>query len=498
MDQSTAILAFVREWNSSMVRIHCPFCLQTHTHGPGSLDFEHDLTLKAFLKRRRVPHCGHLLDHYQMCFPFENPARSQGYSWYLDKMEMRYVTLGLPPEIEPENYFIEKPDGKQDHDYISTATSDSDHSENDSTDELAAQFQSKATIEDSEGDWPQFYKKAMANPQDRKKFFISHCLCKKTLEVRRMLRQYKTDKLSENRDQYGDDVVSLVAAEGHVCVLELLHEAGAGVANINNRGRTPLMEAILWGREQAVKFLLEKGADPLSKDHRGRTALDLGQDTDANRREREKRSDLYTDTQDLRLARVRICARLENLTRSTFPPQGRSPNSAHLFDGHFRQIGHYLTWFNRAIEYNLDYDSRTVGILSYDGHTVSVAAMSGANHYQPGPQTLDNETWTEKVRDICEVIGYPLTPDRRDGGKLQGFYMACHAEKQLAAYHIDRHFFWDRESRDSDVLELEKLRPLGGPPKAFIVVNRPVCKDCDAFIRFVRDFFSVDIEVVFR
>jgi ankyrin repeat protein len=92
--------------------------------------------------------------------------------------------------------------------------------------------------------------------------------------------------------------------EGHVCIMELLHKAGAGVSNVNNRGRTPLMESGFVGREKAVKFLLEKVADPRMRDHKGRTALDLAQDSVANKREREGRASMYRNSSDLRSARI--------------------------------------------------------------------------------------------------------------------------------------------------------------------------------------------------
>ncbi len=497
MNRNSAILAFVREWDTSTIRVHCPFCLRTHSHGPGSLDFEHDSPLESSLKRRRAPHCGHLLDDYQICFPFEDAARDRGYSWFIDKIEQKYVTVGLPPEVELENYFVEVSNGSEDQDHISNTTSDSTGSGDDNADQLAEEFQAKANIDDVGSDWRHFNQQEMADPGKRKSWFISHCLLKETARVRHMLQEYKEDKLFDHRDRYGDDVMSLVAMEGHVCVMELLHNAGAGVSNVSNRGRTPLMEAALWGREHAVKFLLEKMADPLLRDHKGRTALDLAQDADANRSERGVRGPMYTDSKDLMSARVRIFARLENLTRATAPLQADSPHFASLFNGHFRQTGLDLAWYDRVIPYDLDYLTRTIGILSYNGHTMAVTAMSGANHYQPHPQILDNGNWTLKVRDICVAIGFDLRPDHRDR-LFQGSFNAYHAEKQLLAYHIDRHFFWGLELSDPDVVELERLRPVGRPPKAFVVVSRPVCEDCDAFIRGVRENFAVEVEVLSR
>ena len=83
-----------------------------------------------------------------------------------------------------------------------------------------------------------------------------------------MLCQYKKDGLYNDRNQYGDDIMSMVAMEGHVCAVELLYDAGATISNVNTRGRTRLMEAALWARDDAVKFLLAKGADFQTKDHK--------------------------------------------------------------------------------------------------------------------------------------------------------------------------------------------------------------------------------------
>jgi hypothetical protein len=123
--------------------------------------------------------------------------------------------------------------------------------------------------------------------------------------------------------------------------------------------------------------------------------------------------------------------------------------------------------------------------------------MSGSNHHLPHPQTLDNRIWTFKVRDLCAAIGFGLHSDPRDP-LFDGSFKACHAEKQLATYYVDQHFFWGDELRDPDVKELQRMRPIGSPPKATIAVNRPVCQDCEAFLGHVQDNFVVKIDVLFR
>lgn len=497
MNQSLVFLAFVREWNSSMVRVQCPFCLQTHSHGPGSLNFKRDSFQDSLSKRRRVPHCGHLSDHYQMCFPFDDAARDRGYSWFVDKEEQRYMTIGLTPEVDDENYFVKEPKNNKDHDDVSITTelSDSANSDRDSADELANELQLKVKLEHNS--FADFYRKEMIDLKRRKVWFVSHCLLKETALVRHMLHQYEKDKLYSDRDEYGSDVMSLVAMEGHVCIMELLHEAGAGVSNTDVRGRKPLMEAALWGREDAVKFLLEKGADPGLKDHKSRTALNLTEDTDSNRREREARSCMYRDSQDSRHARIRICAQLAALTGTISLTQEAVLGHTTFSTGHFQQFGLDLAWYNRAISYELDFATRTVGILSYSRYLPVVFAMSGANHYLPRPQTLDNRIWTFRVRDLCEAIGFQLHSNHRDP-LFDGSFNACHAEKQLATYYIDRHFFWGTELENRDLQNLQTVQPIGSPLRATIVVNRPVCQDCETFLRQVQDHFAVEIDVQSR
>jgi hypothetical protein len=257
---------------------------------------------------------------------------------------------------------------------------------------------------------------------------VSHCVLKETINVRHMLRLYKKDRLYNTSDRYGDDVMSLVAMEGHVSVMEILHHAGAGISNTNARGRTPLMEAALWGRDDAVKFLPEKGADPHLKDHKDRTALNLAQDTDQNRRERDARSRIYCDSQDLRQARIRICARLKNLTNAISLVQDAGQDLSTFSSGHFQQAGLDLAWYDHTISYELNYDTRTVGILSYSRHLPMTSAMSGSNHYLPHPQTLDNRIWTFKMRDLCAAISLSLQPHPKDR-LFDGSFNACHAEK---------------------------------------------------------------------
>lgn len=61
------------------------------------------------------------------------------------------------------------------------------------------------------------------------------------------------------------------------------------------RGRTPLMEASLWGRPQLLNALLKAGANKVLKGRSGITAGKLAEESDRNERERHQRSFKHTE-----------------------------------------------------------------------------------------------------------------------------------------------------------------------------------------------------------
>lgn len=65
------------------------------------------------------------------------------------------------------------------------------------------------------------------------------------------------------------------ATGGHVAVLQMLLENHAYVDAESPNGSTPLMMAAMYGSPDAVRVLLEAGADPLIKNDLGLTALDF-------------------------------------------------------------------------------------------------------------------------------------------------------------------------------------------------------------------------------
>ena len=65
------------------------------------------------------------------------------------------------------------------------------------------------------------------------------------------------------------------ASKGHTAMMRLLIENDAYVDAESPNGTTPLMMAAYYASPNAVKLMLEEGADPLLKNHDGQTALDM-------------------------------------------------------------------------------------------------------------------------------------------------------------------------------------------------------------------------------
>lgn len=67
------------------------------------------------------------------------------------------------------------------------------------------------------------------------------------------------------------------ATRGHLQMLSLLLENYAYIDAASPNGTTPLMMAAFYGTPQAVKLLLDAGADPLIKNDQSLTAIDFAQ-----------------------------------------------------------------------------------------------------------------------------------------------------------------------------------------------------------------------------
>jgi ankyrin repeat protein len=92
------------------------------------------------------------------------------------------------------------------------------------------------------------------------------------------------------------------ASGGHVPVIEFLLDNSAYIDTESPNGTTPLMMAAMYGSPEAVKVLIQTGADLNIKNHLGLTALDFA--VRANRQNAKELIEMGLQRQKARAARL--------------------------------------------------------------------------------------------------------------------------------------------------------------------------------------------------
>ncbi|KAF3768505.1 hypothetical protein M406DRAFT_250626 [Cryphonectria parasitica EP155] len=318
----------------------------------------------------------------------------------------------------------------------------------------------------------------------------------------------------------GNTALHFAACEASYEMVRLLLQKGANPDAVNMDGRVPLMEAALWGRLRNVELLLEYGAnkqiDCTCHGQRLR-AVDFARPLRNNSKERYCRTggfykeDAYQRDLDrekiVRLLSESLEERLPILSSFAFT---RSPEDENL-----------LTLISN---FDIPNKWKTVAVLYRGSQLPTAAAMSGWAHEEDSDVQVGGREWTMEVRQLCDFIGYPLTPHQRDQGE-SGRYHACHAEKQLVAFFVNKHLFLSKEvEKDVDIARLrlhepsdeeyeqqeierrhrEKLSSLREvePPvtinKGKILVCRPICEDCRSFLKHVNSTLHLELTIFHR
>ncbi|KAL2817967.1 hypothetical protein BDW59DRAFT_175290 [Aspergillus cavernicola] len=380
-------------WNAHSYYVLYPHCEEVHRH---CVNWDGPMT--------RVPHCGNS-ETYLCCFPFNTHGQA---AYEIDKRHRRYVNICAPS-----------------------------HDDTDEVDLLARALAANARI-------------TMTDNADRGE---------NDPDIQRDSREVITIGLKDplgsiTQKKIGvaiGDCVDGRTAELSSTMVALLLERGARVNAVNHDGRSPLMQASLWGRLENVKLLLGNGADKDIRDNDNRLAIDLAQPIRKNRCERYTRlggeispagrsPPLLEDTFKRDIDRERIVRLLGGENRKSKIVHGSPPTVAQFEDYSFLPSPGSLVLQGPIERYPIDRPGKTVARLERGGKYASIGAM------------IDGREWTDEVVYISTVVGHPPTDHEYDQGQ-PGRFNACHAEKQLIVYFIDRHVFLPRDTAADEKLE---------------------------------------------
>ncbi|KAI4258441.1 MAG: hypothetical protein L6R42_005092 [Xanthoria sp. 1 TBL-2021] len=463
------LAAHVLQWDARRVIIRCPYCQKKHRHGTGVCEWNPS-TLTG---QSRVSHCDENFgdfDQYRLHYPFEDETEPT--SWEIEKEEGKFVTIGLPwhTSYDDDDRASISDDGIRL--FCEIDNEDSKNEEPDKSLSLSDQFgelsvapqqpQIPASLELRLSFDDEILEELMRDQKYRLSVYVSHCILNKGVGIRAPMANYNDDFLSVS-DRTGNNGIALTAVEGHLQLLQWLHEQGCDIHNRNCRGRTPLMMASLWGRVHIVDYLLEKGADATLRDHKGRSALDLALPDPRNRNERKRRMVLYREPHEADQYRHRIAIQLQ-ISLGTVPaakydptPERQRNTTGFFLDSWSSSQSGAIDYYELDQRYSIPDARKAIGRLDRGPLFPVISAMSGYSHSEWDPLTvLDNVKWTEEVMNLGRRLNVPVEQS-----------YASHVEKQLLAFYVSKHVLLDDEH-----MELQKVKPPGLPVGATIVVSK--------------------------
>ncbi|KAK1048882.1 hypothetical protein LTR74_017423 [Friedmanniomyces endolithicus] len=466
--------ALVLTWDSRTLRVKCPYCLYSHGHG-----------FSGLLQ-------GETVDRTQ---EDTNDAAAQGYGWEVHQARVGFVAVNnhgvvdiplqdyldgrtlLPQYLEQQQATFDLDDTESETSSLADVTNGLN---------LGSNAGEGSPIRASEKTTEEIIEELHLDPAYRQNMYIFYCCQRRVLELQSLCHQYPNDQLIGHVDEKGNTGALLAATEeSGLETLRWLQRHGDSISQANHYGRTPLMEAALWGRSDTVQYLTRQGIDLGVQDGNGMRAIDLAEHTGRNAKERRLRSVLYRESPDASMRREQIKNLLERLSpRST-------PSSLSIASTAQRRA-----FFDRKTDGTIEVYRPTVllqppggqqglqkafATLDRGPNYPYVNAMSGYTHAGL-PNVLDNTVWTEKAETLRAMLGLPK--NRR---------AASHVEPQLLAYLLERHSLHAHADLGGR-RELLSVMPTYSIWPIITVSKSEFCPFCqELFVRFRTNFPELGI-----
>ncbi|EMC98497.1 hypothetical protein BAUCODRAFT_428189 [Baudoinia panamericana UAMH 10762] len=509
-DSSNTVLlpeALVLRWNHASLRVRCPYCLRSHSHGYGHVDDEEgtDQTqpgwkLRGTTRRRH----GDCLSggEYIFTFPPTYSSDDVDYGWMFDRDNFEFVAMTQQGPVPiPIN---ELRDGRtllpqhQQREQMTSVSDDSDSTTSE-TDELIAATgtlnitsdkSGKASEAPSTKDSQAIFDELCESKDYRLDLYFSHCIWKDIDQLRILFSKYPDDRFIDCTDEEGNTGVILAAVEeGGLGTLRWLQDHGGDIDQSNHYGRTPLMEAALWGRLETVQYLTSRVANLVARDGSSMRAVDLATDTARNRNERLYRAGkVYREPADAVRQREQIKAVLDRLTRPAVVSSGPALQRRAFFS---RNLDGTLELYRPQVLLSPPGGQggqyKAFATLDRGPSYPYINAMSGYTH-AGWPNVLDNTVWTDVAEKLRAMLRLP--PDRR---------AACHVEPQLLGFLVHHHSiqYLEDTGANSKLKGLASVKPDYTLNPIITVSKQDLCGQCLEFFELFKTRFS-NCNVVFH
>ncbi|KAI9841696.1 MAG: hypothetical protein M1837_000428 [Sclerophora amabilis] len=475
--------ALVCTWNSSSIRVLCPFpsCKKIHTHGytrpePSRLN-------------ARKSHCELLDLTYRILFPFENDPAVSGLGFEIDRVRCRWKTVGIEEDDS---------DDEDEDDGLMNGLGDG------MGQLIIGSSQTQPAMEvvnrDQEGQW-----------------FLSFSVLNDLDSVRALLdKSVDANRLIKGKDAMGNSALALVCMEGHQEMTKLLHQRGAEIDSTNNEHRTPLIEALSYGRGAVAAFLIEAGASTDVKDEEGTSISDVAKinllelersgwmcsrmenETMVRRSERECNRKRFEEV-------IAVCEARSNRRRVIKRMRAKSNDHKEILRILISERGYApeISVMKSRVTVRVANEWKAFAYLDRGPPWKEVFAVSG---WSRGPfgmtdGCLDREVWVKRVFAFSRVLGHRLALDSTNDRGQPGRFNASHAEKQVMAYVLWKHttiLLEDEktEAQHPDLEELISSQPAELGMKLDIYVSKnKICEDCENFRKRIQMKTGINFDI---